>query len=76
MTPQERVAAVLTEARAEMARQRKSQAQLAEHLNITQASLSRRFTGAVAVTFEEVALIEDWLGLAPGELGARVRVVA
>jgi len=76
MKAHERTGAVLTEIRAEMARQRRTQAQLAEHLNITQASLSRRFNGVVPITYEEVASVEEWLGLSAGALDARATSAA
>lgn len=49
--------------RAELARQRKTQAQLADVWGLTQASVSKRMSGTVPVDINEVAKAADWLGV-------------
>lgn len=56
----ERVAA---EVRAEMARQRRTQTELAEHLDMSQQAVSRRMTGELAWDVDEITDIADWLGV-------------
>jgi len=51
------------ELRAEMARQRKSQAALAVDLGITQQSLSRKFSGGAPFTGAELTKIAELLGV-------------
>ena len=49
--------------RAELARQRKTQAQLADVWGLNQASVSKRMAGTVPVDVNEVAKVADWLGV-------------
>jgi len=56
--PHERVAA---EVRAELARQRISQTQLAERLNISQAGISRRLSGETPFEINELVAIAEFL---------------
>lgn len=51
------------EIRAELARQRKSQADLAEALGISQQSLSNRLTGDTAFAMDELAKVAELLGV-------------
>lgn len=59
-TPAERVAA---EVRAYLARQRKTQGDLAVALGISQQSVSRRMTGAQPFDVDELHRIAAWLGV-------------
>ena len=47
--------------RAEMARQRKTSADLADALNCSQSSASRRMTGETVMDLDELAAIANWL---------------
>ena len=49
--------------RAELARQKKTQAQLADVWGLNQASVSKRMAGTVPVAVTEVAKVADWLGV-------------
>ena len=49
--------------RAELARQKKTQAQLAEVWGINAASVSKRMSGAVPVDVNEVQMAAGWLGV-------------
>jgi transcriptional regulator with XRE-family HTH domain len=73
MTYNESVAA---EVRAEMARQRRSQTDLAGALNWTQVFLSRRLTGTVAFTTDEIEAVAGELGIPLSQLVAPVRQAA
>lgn len=59
-TPAQRVGASV---RAEMARRRKSQADLAALLGTSQAAVSRRLSGAVAFDVDELTVIAEHLGV-------------
>lgn len=61
----ERVAATV---RAELARQRKSQLELAEHSGKTAAYWSRRTTGAVPFDVDDLGLLADFLGVTAASL--------
>lgn len=63
--------AVLTEIRAEMARQRHRQADAARALNVTEAGISRRFHGRTDLGLNEFLVLCDWLGVDPAEMIAR-----
>lgn len=54
---------VTREIRAEMARQRLTQRELAERLGSQQSWLSRRLTGGVALTLDDAELIAEALGV-------------
>jgi transcriptional regulator with XRE-family HTH domain len=60
---------IRTEIRAEMARQRLSQQNLADKLGWGQTVVSKRLTGKVAITADEVKQIADALGVTPAVLG-------
>lgn len=57
-TPAERVA---TEIRAHLARQRKTQAQIAGHLGISQQAVSRRMSGAQPFDVDELHRVAAFL---------------
>jgi len=46
-----------------MARQRKTSIELAEVWGCSQSSASRRMTGEVGMTLDDIALVADWLGV-------------
>lgn len=54
--------------RAEMARKRLTQGDLAEHLNCSQAAVSRRLSGHTPFDVNELQTIADLLGVAPAYL--------
>lgn len=54
--------------RAEMARRRLTSTDLASALNCSQSSASRRMTGEVGLSLDEVAVIAEWLGIVPAAL--------
>lgn len=60
LTTAQRVAGAL---RAEMARQRKTGLDLAQLLNCSQSSASRRMTGEVTLDLDEVGAISEWLDI-------------
>ncbi|WOF23798.1 helix-turn-helix domain-containing protein [Microbacterium betulae] len=62
---------VADEIRAEMARQRRSAADLAEYLGITAHTVGRRLNGAVPFNVIELASVSVWLGVPIFELIAR-----
>lgn len=49
--------------RGELKRRGVSQAQLAEHLGVTQQTVSRRFSGQVPLNIDEIEAIASYLGL-------------
>lgn len=53
------------EIRAEMARQRRKQADLADALGISKAGVSQRLNGHQDLTVDEVVRIATWLGCDP-----------
>lgn len=63
MTPQQFSQAVAAEVRAEMARQHKSQVALAEVLNVSQPTASRRLQGKQPFDMDELPVIAAWLGV-------------
>jgi transcriptional regulator with XRE-family HTH domain len=64
-SPRERVADTV---RAELARRRVSQAQLSAALGVSQPAISRRLTGAVPFTVDELHAVAALLGLPAGSL--------
>lgn len=54
---------VASAVRAEMARQRKTQAELAKALGITPGTAGRRLNSNPPFTVTEIARIADWLGI-------------
>ena len=64
------------EVRAEMARQRLSQTDLATTLNWTQVFLSRRLTGTVAFSTDEIERVASALGVPLGQLVAPAKLEA
>lgn len=64
-TPTQRIAA---EIRAEMARQQRSQRELADALSYTQQAVSRRLAGHVAIDLNELDLIARFLGVSVAHL--------
>ncbi|WP_336791812.1 helix-turn-helix transcriptional regulator [Gordonia malaquae] len=61
MTQDSAQRAVCSAVRAEMARRRKTQADLAPVLGVTRQAVSRRLTGDVPLTVDELAAIADFL---------------
>lgn len=55
--------AVTDTIRGELKRRRVSQAQLADHLGVTQQTVSRRFNGEVPFDLAEIEAIAAFLGL-------------
>ncbi|MFI2568886.1 helix-turn-helix domain-containing protein [Cellulosimicrobium funkei] len=64
---------IAAEVRAEVARQRKTVQGLAQVLNVTQSTASRRFTGDVPFDMREIFEVAAWLGLSVTELDRRAR---
>jgi transcriptional regulator with XRE-family HTH domain len=60
MSPAERVAANV---RAELARQRKSQTELAQALSLPQSAVSRRCVGRVPFDINELTIVARFLGV-------------
>lgn len=63
MTPAEYAAAVGGEVRAELARQRRTQADLAEALGLSAATVSKRLDGSSPFDLVELAAAANWLGV-------------
>lgn len=63
MTPPQFSEAVGNEVRAELARQRKTQAELAAALGITPLTASRRLAGTAPFDTEELHRVAGWLGV-------------
>jgi transcriptional regulator with XRE-family HTH domain len=59
---------VLASIKAEMARRDLTQAQLAEHLGLTQGQMSKRLRGVVPLTVPELLSVADTLGITPSSL--------
>lgn len=68
-----RVAAAV---RAEMAWQQRTGVALAEHLGMTQPSVSNRLTGKTPFDLAEIERVAAWLNLSPADLLARAERVA
>lgn len=64
----DRTQTVAATIRAEMARRRISQAQVASHLGISQPSLSNRLNGNTQIELRDLFGIADALGVAPADL--------
>lgn len=62
---------VADEVRAELARQRKTAADLAAALGIGQHTVGSRLKGSVPFTVPELMLAASWLGITVGELVVR-----
>lgn len=60
-------AMIAAEVRAELARQNKTQRDLADRLRITQPSVQLRLSGQRPFRAEELAVIADWLGVPPAQ---------
>lgn len=71
MTRQAASEAVASEVRAEMGRQRKTQADLAGVLGIYPQTAARRLDGSVPFDVIELATVARWLGLKTSELVSR-----
>ncbi|HXH77281.1 helix-turn-helix transcriptional regulator [Nocardioides sp.] len=63
MTPTEYATAIGSEVRAELARQRKTQADLAAALSLTPATIGRRLDGTSPFNVVELAKTANWLGV-------------
>lgn len=63
--------AVASEVRAEMGRQRKTQAELAAVLGIYSQTAARRLDGSVPFDVAELATVSRWLGIKMSDLLAR-----
>lgn len=68
MSPTEYAQAVAAEVRAEMGRQRKTQAELAKTLDITAATAARRLDGSVPFDVLELLTVARWLSVTPERL--------
>ncbi|WP_169309959.1 helix-turn-helix domain-containing protein [Aeromicrobium marinum] len=68
--------AVAGEVRAEMARQRKTQAELATILGTTTATAGRRLDGSVPFDVVELCMVAGWLGTSPDRFTATLPTVA
>lgn len=68
MTNHPAAEAVASEVRAEMGRQRKTQAELADALGVTPHTVGRRLSGEVPFDVIEVVQIGLWLGVDPRRL--------
>lgn len=68
--------AVADEVRVEMARQRKTAADLALVLGVTQHTAGKRLNGQSSFTFAELAAAAEWLGLTVSALAARAERVS
>lgn len=63
MQPDERRAAIAREVRAELARQLKTQRDVAEVVGVDQGSISLRLSGERSFRAEELSAIAEWLGV-------------
>lgn len=61
-------ATVADNIRAEMARKRMTQFQLAQHLDLSQAAVSRRLSGLTAFDVNELQQVADLLEVSPASL--------
>lgn len=76
MTPPEYAAAVAVEIRAEMGRQKKSQADLARALDITPATAARRLSGEAPLDLAELMQVALWLGVPVDQFAPRLGEVS
>lgn len=68
MTPVGYAEALGAEVRAALARQRKTQADLAAALGVTPATAARRLDGTSPFDVRELAIVANWLGVAISDL--------
>lgn len=73
MTPTEYAEAIGSEVRAELARQRKTQADLAAALGVTPATAARRLDGSSPFDVLELAKVANWLNVSVNDLRPHVR---
>ncbi len=59
---------VSAEVRAAMGRQRRTQSQLAQHLGVSQVTVSRRLSGEVSFTVDELERVAAFLSVPLAEL--------
>ena len=76
MTNHPTAEAVASDVRAEMARQRKTQAELATVLGVTAHTVGRRLSGDVPFNVIELVQIGLWLGVEPRRFIARASLAA
>lgn len=76
MNPFQYAEAVAAEVRAEMGRQNKSRADLAQVLGITSQTAATRLSGAQPFDMVELAQVAEWLGVAPEKLAPSTRSAA
>lgn len=67
---------IADEVRAEMGRQRKSQADLARALGMHASTVSRRLDGSSAFDISELVTLAEWLGVSASTLLARAEARA
>lgn len=60
--------AVAANLRAEIARQRKRQADLADLWSVSQMGVSRRLNGATPISAPQLSAAAQWLGVEPNDL--------
>lgn len=75
MTPTEYAEAIGAEVRAEMARQRKTQAELAAALDITPGTASKRLNGTAPFDTADLFRVAVWLGVRPEHFYPRANEV-
>lgn len=68
MTTTAVTATVIENIRAQMARKRLSQKDIADHLGVTQPAVSARLSGKTPIDVEELSKIADLLDLSAAEL--------
>jgi len=56
------------EIRAQLARSRRTQAELADHLGLSNAAVSRRLSGFTPIDVNEIEAIADFLGVPASQL--------
>lgn len=64
---------VATEVRVQLTRQRRTQAELAARLNLSQPTIARRLNGEVPFDLAELEAMAEWFGL---DVEALIRVAA
>lgn len=65
------VSRIADEVRAEMARQRKTAADLSQVIGVTQHTAGRRLNGAIPFDVAELYSVSEWLGIGMADLIAR-----
>jgi hypothetical protein len=68
--------AVAAEVRAEIARQHKSQASVAQHLRYSRPTMQRRLYGDVPFNVTELAAIAELLGVSPAQFWPQIEIAA